>query len=276
MRGLWVMTAAAMLSPALANAHVTVRPRESKPGIVEHYTVRVPTEGQVSTASVEFDAPAGVEITDVAKVPGATHVETRDGARIARITWTKEVKTGEVAEFVFAARNPPTGAQIAWKVTQRFADGTHRSWAPATSLVQAADGGQAPHGGDAAAIEAWLSGYDAAFMARDLDRLGTFYHPEVTIYEGGGVNNGWADYRDNHLGPELKELQDLQFSHANRRVHLLEGGRAAYVTSTYAIKGRLGEREIDSAGLETLVVLKDASGSWKIRHSHTSSRPRRQ
>lgn len=277
MRGLWAMTAAAMLSPALADAHVTVRPRESTPGMVEHYTVRVPTEGKVSTTSVEFDTPPGVEVTEVAQVPGATHVETRDGARIARITWTKEVKAGEVAEFGFAARNPPTGAQIAWKVTQRFADGTVRNWTPATSLVQVADGSPAaPQGGDAAAIEAWLRGYDAAFNARDLDRLGAFYHPEVTIYEGGGVNNGWADYRDNHLGPELKELQNLQFSHANTRVHLLEGSRAAYVTSSYAIKGRLGEREIDSVGLETLVVVKDATGSWKIRHSHTSSRPRRQ
>jgi hypothetical protein len=22
------------------------------------------------------------------------------------------------------------------------------------------------------------------------------YHPDVTIYEGGGINNGWIDYRD--------------------------------------------------------------------------------
>lgn len=276
MRGISAVVAAFMLNPAVAEAHVTVRPRESRPGIEEHYTVRVPTEGKVSTTSVEFDVPAGVEITDVAEAPGAKHVETRDGARVARISWTKEVKAGEVAEFGFAARNPPTGAQIAWKVTQRFADGTFRNWTPATSLVQATDGGPAaPQGGEAAAIEAWLRGYDAAFNAKDLDRLGTFYHPEVTIYEGGGVNNGWADYRDNHLGPELKELQNLQFSHANTRVHLLDGGRAAYVTSSYAIKGRLGERVIDSGGLETLVLVKADGGAWKIRHSHTSSRPRR-
>lgn len=46
---------------------------------------------------------------------------------------------------------------------------------------------------DARSIEEWLKGYDAAFIAKDLDRLATFYHPDVTIYEGAGVNNGWAD-----------------------------------------------------------------------------------
>jgi ketosteroid isomerase-like protein len=35
----------------------------------------------------------------------------------------------------------------------------------------------------------------------------------------------------------------------------------------------MGEREIDSRGLETLVLLKGPDGNWKIRHSHTSSRP---
>ena len=64
---------------------------------------------------------------------------------------------------------------------------------------------------------------DAAFNAKDLDKLATFYHPDVTIYEGGGVNNGWVDYRDRHLGPELKSFENLQFSHSNTKGDLLPG-----------------------------------------------------
>lgn len=128
---------------------------------------------------------------------------------------------------------------------------------------------------DAAAIETWLKGYDAAFNAKDLDKLATFYHPDVTIYEGGGINNGWIDYRDRHLGPELKEFENLQFGHSNTKVTVLPGGQAAYATSEYSIKAKMGERQIDSRGLETLVLVKGADGSWKIRHSHTSSRPAR-
>ena len=47
----------------------------------------------------------------------------------------------------------------------------------------------------------------AAFVAKDLKKLATFYHPDVTIYEGAGINNGWADYRDRHLGPETATVR---------------------------------------------------------------------
>jgi ketosteroid isomerase-like protein len=120
-----------------------------------------------------------------------------------------------------------------------------------------------------------LKGYDAAFNAKDLDKLATFYHPDVTIYEGGGINNGWIDYRDRHLGPELKSFEDLQFGHSNTRVTVLPGGQSAYATSEYSIKAKMGERVLDSGGLETLVLVKAGDGTWRIRHSHTSSRARR-
>ena len=123
-------------------------------------------------------------------------------------------------------------------------------------------------------IAQWLAGYDAALNAKDLNRLATFYHPDATIVEGAGVNNGWVDYRDHHLGPELKEFEGLQFAHSNTKVHMLSD-RAAYVTSQYTIKAKTKEREIDAEGRETLVLTKMSDNSWKIRHSHTSSRPRR-
>jgi len=128
---------------------------------------------------------------------------------------------------------------------------------------------------DPAAIESWLAAYDAAFNAKDLETLATFYHPDVTIYEGGGVNNGWADYRDNHLGPELKAFENLQFGHSSRKVTVLSGGNSAYATAEYFIKAKMGKRALDSRGLETLVLVKGSDGAWKIRHSHTSSRPAR-
>jgi uncharacterized protein (TIGR02246 family) len=125
---------------------------------------------------------------------------------------------------------------------------------------------------EAEKIMTWLQLYDQAFVAKDLEKLAAFYHPDVTIFEGGGINRGWVDYRDNHLGPELKESQNLQFSHSNVVVRLL-GPDAAYVTSEYAIKARMGQRDIDSGGLATHVLIREG-GSWKIRHTHTSSRRR--
>jgi ketosteroid isomerase-like protein len=123
-------------------------------------------------------------------------------------------------------------------------------------------------------LAAFLKGYDAAFNAKDLGRLAGYYHPDVTIFEGGSTNDGWADYRDHHLGPELKEFEGLEFSHVKVVPHLLGDGRSAYVTAEYRLKAKVGDRAIDAEGLETLVMVKGSDGAWKIRHSHTSSRRR--
>lgn len=284
MQGHLVLAALVLMLPSLAMAHVGVRPRESPPGAEERYTVRVPTEGAVTTTHVQLEIPAGVTVLDVVPADGTTFETTKEGNRITAITWTKEIPPKQAAEFVFRARNPSSG-EIVWKAHQHFVDGTAADWvgpagdrrpAAVTKLAPAAAAAATqPVGNENAAIAAWLKGYDAAFNAKDLDRLATFYHPDVTIYEGGGINNGWADYREHHLGPELKAFENLQFGHTNTKVTVLPGGQSAYATSEYTIKAKMGERVLDSGGLETLVLVKGADGTWKIRHSHTSSRPRR-
>jgi uncharacterized protein YcnI len=282
MRRFALLGAVLLAAPSLAFAHVSVRPRESKAGAEERYTVRVPTEGTVATTHVQLEIPAGLTVLEVLPHDGATFETAKQGDRITAITWKKEIPPKQSAEFVFRARNPTSG-DLVWKAHQHFSDGTAADWvgvagekrpASVTKLAAAASAG-APQASDtdAAAVEAWLKGYDAAFNAKDLDKLATFYHPDVTIYEGGGINNGWVDYRDRHLGPELKAFKNLHFGHSNTKVTVLPGGQSAYATSEYCIKAKMGEREIDSRGLETLVLLKGADGSWKIRHSHTSSRP---
>ena len=121
----------------------------------------------------------------------------------------------------------------------------------------------------------WLHDYDAAFAAGDLSRLGSFYHPEATVYEGGSVNRGWADYRDNHLGPELAEMAGARLTHTDVQLHALgTDGAAAYLTSEYRLQARMKDRDVDVGGLETLVLVRSADGRYVIRHSHTSSKRR--
>jgi uncharacterized protein YcnI len=111
----------------MAGAHVTVMPRESTAGATERYTVRVPTEGQVTTTSVELEVPPGVTIIEVVAGSGFTFDTRREGERIVAITWKQDIPPGARSEFVFLARNPASG-QIAWKARQRFADGTSADW----------------------------------------------------------------------------------------------------------------------------------------------------
>ena len=145
---LWLVSfIAALLSiSTVAEAHVRVTPRESKASATETYTARVPTEGKVTTTSVQLDVPEGVAIVS-ASAPGGTKYEfIRAADRIVGVTWTVEIKPGEALELGFVARNPSTGDEIVWKVHQRYADGTSSEWvgpagtqapAPVTKLIAA-------------------------------------------------------------------------------------------------------------------------------------------
>jgi uncharacterized protein YcnI len=230
-----VLTVFVFLMSSFAAAHVSVRPRESRPGVEERYTVRVPTEGSVPTTRVVLDIPTDVTVLDVPPAEGARFETAKQDERVISIAWTKEIAPKSSAEFVFPARNP-AATEIVWKAHQHFSDGTVADWvgvagerrpASVTKLVATSAAVGAQSAGDAAAVEQWLRGYDAAFNAKDLDKLATFYHPDVTIFEGGGMNNGWIDYWDRHLGPELKSFENLEFGHSSTKVTILPGGQAA-------------------------------------------------
>jgi uncharacterized protein YcnI len=113
--------------PSIAFAHVSVRPRESKAGAEERYTVRVPSEGAVATTHVQLDIPAGVTVLEVLPRDGATFETVKQGDRITAITWTKEIAPKTAAEFVFRAKNPASG-DVVWKAHQHFKDGTIADW----------------------------------------------------------------------------------------------------------------------------------------------------
>jgi len=124
-------------------------------------------------------------------------------------------------------------------------------------------------------IHVFLEVYERALTAKDLERLGELYHPDVTIFEGGGIDRSWADYRDHHLAPELQAIQELEFTRQNATPWLLgPDGRFAYVAAEYRLRGRLGDRALDASGLETLVLERDEQRGWRIRHAHISSRRR--
>lgn len=129
-----------------------------------------------------------------------------------------------------------------------------------------------PMTADEQGIADFFSAYDAAFVAKDLAKLETMYTADTTVFEGGGVNNGWDDYRDHHLGPELKSFMDLRFAHSDVVPHLV-GADAAFVTAEYTLHAKVGDRLSDGGGLATYQLVRQ-SGAWKIKHTHTSAKRR--
>ena len=127
MRRFATIAAVVLAVPSLAWAHVSVRPRESKAGVEERYTVRVPTEGNVATTHVRLEVPAGVTVLEIIPQDGVTFETEKQDRRITAIIWKKDIAPKAAAEFVFRAKNPASG-DIVWKAHQHFADGTVADW----------------------------------------------------------------------------------------------------------------------------------------------------
>lgn len=112
-----------------------------------------------------------------------------------------------------------------------------------------------------------------AFAKNDLATMQKIWDDseQVVIFEGGHANYGWADYRDNHLVPEMKEIQNTKYEFTDIKPRV--SGKFAYATMKYSISGDVNKRHFDSAGVAT-AVLEKIRGKWKLVHFHSSS-PRR-
>ena len=93
----------------------------------------------------------------------------------------------------------------------------------------------------------------------------------VTVFESGHANYGWVDYRDKHLGPEMKEMKNTKYTLSDIKVKV--SGDTAWATFKYAISADIGTRHVDGSGLGT-AILEKRGQDWKIVHWHSSA-PRR-
>jgi ketosteroid isomerase-like protein len=93
----------------------------------------------------------------------------------------------------------------------------------------------------------------------------------VTVFESGHANYGWADYRDHHLGPEMKEMKNTKYTLSDIKVRV--SGNTAWATFKYTISADIGTGHVDGAGLGT-AVLEKRGQDWRIVHWHSSA-PRR-
>lgn len=139
------------------------------------------------------------------------------------------------------------------------------------ALADAQQTGRAPAA--EAAVRTTVEAVFRAVETGDLPALDTLYAGEdLTVVEGAGINRGWADYRDNHLAPELDHFEDFQYRPQDVQAHV--AGDLAWATFHYSIRGRSEGRELDNFGRGTM-ILERRGDRWVVRHSQTTSRPRR-
>ena len=126
--------------------------------------------------------------------------------------------------------------------------------------------------GDAAVV-AVIRAVFAAAERNDPTALDTLYAGDsLTVVEGTGINRGWADFRDNHLAPELREMRN--FRYRPFEIEARSSGNIAWATFRYALQAQIGERAIDNVGRGT-AILERRGAKWVVRHTQTTSRARR-
>ncbi|MEW6732869.1 MAG: nuclear transport factor 2 family protein [Acidobacteriota bacterium] len=128
---------------------------------------------------------------------------------------------------------------------------------------------------EVAAVRKVLIDNARAFELGDLAKLEQLWanDKDVTVFEGGHVNKGWADYRDNHLKPELEELKNIKYTLSNIDAHV--GSTTAWVRFEYSISGSTDKHgPFRGEGLGT-VILEKREGKWRIVHWHSSNKPKK-
>lgn len=110
----------------------------------------------------------------------------------------------------------------------------------------------------------------AGFERNDLDALNRVWGQDesVTVFENGFANYGWADYRDNHLKPEMAEMKNVKYALTDIQPRI--AGNTAWATFKYTISADVKERHVEGGGLGT-AILEKREGRWQIVHWHTSN-----
>jgi uncharacterized protein YcnI len=128
-----VLAALLVWAPA-AFAHASISPPVAKTGVLQQFTLAVPTEKENATTSkVEFTPPSGFGIDSfVPSPPGWSRSVKSTGsgeeATIEQVTWTGgKVPTGEDAAFQFLA-SPDSAKTYTFKVRQTYSDGSVVDW----------------------------------------------------------------------------------------------------------------------------------------------------
>lgn len=122
---------------------------------------------------------------------------------------------------------------------------------------------------EAAEATAVVAAFHAALAAGDGDAALAHLAPEVVILESGGSEKSRDEYASHHLGGDMRFAASSTREMLDQRQETY--GDTAVVLSWSRTTGSVGDRQIDSNGVETM-VLRRAGNTWRIVHIHWSSR----
>ncbi len=117
-----------------------------------------------------------------------------------------------------------------------------------------------------------VAAFHQALAAGDQQAVLDLLAPEVIIFESGGGEQTRDEYANHHLGA------DMEFAGATSRTVIDqqsgENGDTAWVLTRSETSGTFRDQEIESLGVET-VILRGGEKGWRIIHLHWSSRAKK-
>jgi ketosteroid isomerase-like protein len=120
-------------------------------------------------------------------------------------------------------------------------------------------------------VQKVIDAFHAALKAGDTARVMALLAPDVLLLESGGIETR-AEYEAKHLPADIEFEKSVTTSFKPYRVVVV--GDAAWAVTTSDYKGTFRDRPVDSAGVELMVLSRDAA-AWRIRAIHWSARARK-
>ncbi len=116
-------------------------------------------------------------------------------------------------------------------------------------------------GPDEAGVKSVIQQFQQALERREVTAIEALVSPDIVVLENGHRNDGWADFRDNHLIPEFKEPaapSKWEFVKVVVSSEMAWG----YTKATIDVTGKDGKH----AGylVWSAYVLQKAGATWKV------------
>lgn len=112
-----------------------------------------------------------------------------------------------------------------------------------------------------AEVRAAIEQFERGLAERDLAKIEPLMAEDMVAFENGHRNDSWADFRDHHLVPEMKEPAPPMKSELVRLVTTPQMGWG-YTKTSMTLTRKSGEKV--EATLWSVYVLEKREGRWKI------------
>lgn len=106
-----------------------------------------------------------------------------------------------------------------------------------------------------------IASFQQALADRDLAAIETLVAPDIVVLENGHRNDGWTDFRDNHLKPEFAETaatSSWEFIKVAATPNMAWG----YTRQIIPLPSKEGQKS--TALVWSIYVLERRGGQWKI------------